>query len=126
MADEWQRIEAPAEGESVTFRLKSSVPLPSGPVEIEEEGFVIRFKGHLYGWLNRCPHIGSPLDWEPGRFFSDDGRHLVCHTHHALFDPANGSCLDGPSPRGLYPLPVRDLGEQLEVPVHFDGNIDDG
>lgn len=121
----WQSIDIPAEGEAVTFRLKSVIDLPAGPVEISEEGFVIRFDGKLYGWLNHCPHTGSPLDWQPGQFFSEDGKLLVCHTHHALFDPASGACLDGPCPRGLYPLPVRDQGDYLEVPVHFDGFTED-
>jgi len=54
----------------------------------------------LYGrdvrLINRCPHQGTPLDLLPGRVFSADGRHLVCATHGALFDPASGLCLKGP------------------------------
>jgi len=124
MHNTWQRIEAPTEGNATTFRVKSVIQLPSGSVEVEDEGFVVRFQGNLYCWLNHCPHTGSPLDWMPGRFFSEDGNLLVCHTHHALFDPATGDCLDGPCPRGLHSLPFRDMGSHLEVPMQHTGTGD--
>ena len=45
---------------------------------------------------NACPHIGTPLDWVQGRFFSADGKHLICATHGAIFSPATGECIKGP------------------------------
>ncbi|HVY14028.1 MAG TPA: Rieske (2Fe-2S) protein [Rhodopila sp.] len=45
---------------------------------------------------NACPHIGTPLDWVQGQFFSTDGRYLICATHGAAFEPATGECVAGP------------------------------
>jgi nitrite reductase/ring-hydroxylating ferredoxin subunit len=47
-------------------------------------------------YANSCPHLGTPLDWAPDRFFSLDGNHLVCATHGALFTPDTGLCVTGP------------------------------
>src|SRR5690606_30639223 len=35
----------------------------------EEPGFAIRHCGRVRGYVNRCPHAGTELDWEPGEFF---------------------------------------------------------
>ncbi|MDX8402368.1 MAG: Rieske 2Fe-2S domain-containing protein [Mariprofundaceae bacterium] len=116
-AAEWQRIAAPEEGGAVCFELTRRLCLKGETIEVGEGGFAIRWRGRVHVWLNRCPHAGSPLDWIPGRFFSEDGRALVCHTHHALFDPASGECLAGPCTHGLEPLPFRERPDgALEVP----------
>lgn len=47
-------------------------------------------------YVNACPHIGTPLDWVPGRFLSADGRRIVCATHGAEFTIATGECVRGP------------------------------
>jgi nitrite reductase/ring-hydroxylating ferredoxin subunit len=49
---------------------------------------------HVY--VNSCPHIGTPLDWTPDRFLSRDGRFIVCATHGAEFQIADGLCIRGP------------------------------
>ena len=117
----WQVVLRPAEGEAVCFDLQAIMSLPDGEkVELVEQGFLLCFQGELRAWRNCCPHAGSPLDWIPGQFFSDDGRSVVCHTHHALFEPLSGECLAGPCPRGLYPLPVRELEEGVAVPLRFE------
>jgi nitrite reductase/ring-hydroxylating ferredoxin subunit len=104
----WQAVDVPEEGGAISFKLHMA--------GAQEEGFVIRFSGKLYAYLNRCPHNGSPLDWVPGRFFSEDGDVLFCQTHGAMFAPDSGICLAGPCPRGLTPLPIREEGESLFVP----------
>lgn len=48
------------------------------------------------GYVNSCPHVGSPLDWGPDRFIAPDGFHLMCATHGALFRPEDGYCVSGP------------------------------
>ncbi len=117
----WQQVEQPAEGEVVCFELQCSLRLPDGRcIEMQEQGFVICYQGRLQAWRNHCPHAGSPLDWIPGRFFSDDGTELVCHTHGARFDPLSGACLAGPCPRGLYALPLREQGDVILVPRRID------
>ncbi len=58
--------------------------------------FVVRKDGALHAYRNRCPHVGSPLDWRPDHFFDVTGAFLMCATHGALFRPADGFCIDGP------------------------------
>ena len=58
--------------------------------------FVLRKSGVLRAYVNACPHIGTPLDWLPDRFFDREGAHLLCGTHGALFRPEDGVCVRGP------------------------------
>jgi nitrite reductase/ring-hydroxylating ferredoxin subunit len=58
--------------------------------------FVVRWDSAVKGYLNVCPHVGTPLDWVPDKFFHPDDRHLICATHGALFLPENGLCVAGP------------------------------
>ncbi len=118
---EWQEIDAPQEGAAVAFSVSYD------DQDIEEDAFLICFKGKLHAYINRCPHSGTTLDWNPGQFFSEDGRALVCHTHMAHFDPANGDCISGPSPCGLHTLPIRETRKKIRVPAvlsrdWFDAN----
>jgi len=118
---DWQVVLRPEEGEAVCFDLQASMSLSDGTkVELVEQGFLLCFQGKLRAWRNHCPHAGSPLDWIPGQFFSDDGESLVCHTHHALFEPLSGDCLAGPCPRGLYALSIRELEEGVAVPLRVE------
>jgi len=67
--------------------------------------FVIRWRGEWRAYRNACPHAGSPLDWQPDRFFTRDGRFLLCATHGARFEPGDGRCISGPcAGRGLTPV----------------------
>jgi nitrite reductase/ring-hydroxylating ferredoxin subunit len=82
--------------------------------QIEHHGrlqpaFVVRHAGTVVAYLNRCAHKHIELDWQEGEFFDVEHRYLVCTTHGALYDPANGLCVDGPC-RGaaLTPIPVRE------------------
>ncbi len=58
--------------------------------------FVVRHGGRVYGYVNRCAHIGIELDWQPGEFFDDSGLYLICATHGATYLPDSGSCIAGP------------------------------
>ena len=62
----------------------------------EEKGFAVRAQGEVRGYVNRCPHLGTELDWQPGEFFEMAGLYLVCSTHGALFEPKTGHCVAGP------------------------------
>lgn len=89
------------------------------PLDAATNGFAIRFRGKVRAYVNRCPHAGTELDWEPGEFFGGmpqtgsesegSGLYLVCSTHGALFEPLTGVCVAGPC-RGasLEPLQVRE------------------
>ncbi len=50
----------------------------------------------VHAYLNRCPHLGVPLNWEDDRFMDSDGSLLRCATHGALFEPESGLCILGP------------------------------
>ena len=56
------------------------------------------------GFVNRCPHLGLPLETFPDRFLDALGDTLVCSAHGAHFD-ATGHCLAGPcAGEALVPL----------------------
>ena len=57
---------------------------------------VVREGTRVYGYVNSCPHTGTPLDWTPDQFMSEDGGHILCATHGALFRIEDGHCLAGP------------------------------
>ena len=56
----------------------------------------IRRGDEVFLYKNSCPHIGSPLDFNPGRFLNPDNTHILCATHGALFKIENGHCIYGP------------------------------
>jgi nitrite reductase/ring-hydroxylating ferredoxin subunit len=92
------------------------------------EGFVVNFEGRYRAYVNRCAHAGTPLDWWPNEFFTEDGRLLICATHGALFEPDSGRCAGGPCAGGtLWPLTARVEGDRLVVsarPEDADGASD--
>jgi nitrite reductase/ring-hydroxylating ferredoxin subunit len=74
----------------------------------EVEGFVVNVGGRLHAYVNYCIHAGTPLDWWPNEFFTEDGQFLICATHGALYAPDTGQCAGGPcGGGGLYRLAVR-------------------
>ncbi len=74
------------------------------------EIFVVREDGQVFGYLNSCPHLGTPLNWDGDRFISDDSGLILCATHGALFEIEDGACVSGPC-----------IGQALEaVPVALD------
>ena len=75
-------------GRGVRFALATGDAAPTG--------FAVRYAGAVHAYVNRCPHMGTELDWQPGEFFDLAGLYLVCATHGALFQPATGFCVSGP------------------------------
>lgn len=93
-------------GDGVRF----GVPGPAG----EQAAFVVRYQGRVHAYLNRCAHRPVELDWLPGQFFDADQRYLICATHGALFEPADGYCVAGPCHGGgLVPLTVFEQDGQV-------------
>ncbi len=70
--------------------------------------FAIRFRGVVHAYLNRCSHVAMEMDWQPNRFFDDSGQWLLCSTHGAAYDPANGACKGGPCRSGLVTVPLQE------------------
>jgi nitrite reductase/ring-hydroxylating ferredoxin subunit len=105
-------------GNGVRFRMR--------PGDEYENAFAVRWCGKVVGYVNRCPHAGTELDWLPGEFFEETGLYLACSTHGALFEPGSGRCVAGPC-RGalLEPLAVRERDGQvfLQLPTPADGNF---
>lgn len=62
----------------------------------DASGFVVRYGGVVYGYLNRCAHVPIELDGERGEFFESSGLYLMCATHGAIYAPTNGNCAGGP------------------------------
>ena len=61
-----------------------------------ESFIVIRKKDTVFVYVNSCPHIGTPLDFSPGSFLSQDKNFIMCSTHGALFRINDGFCISGP------------------------------
>jgi nitrite reductase/ring-hydroxylating ferredoxin subunit len=80
------------------------------------EGFIVNTGGDYHAYVNRCPHVGTPLDLWPNEFFTEDGRALICSTHAAIFEPATGFCTAGPcAGDSLTRLPLRREGDALVI-----------
>lgn len=83
------------------IRLCATAALPEG----QSRGFTssqserlmaVRRDGRVYTYLNRCPHRGIALEWQPDRFLDDSGSLIQCATHGALFLIETGECVAGP------------------------------
>ena len=114
-SDEWRCDvgDLPA-GRTAKFRLTCG--------EGALEGFALNHDGRYYAYLNRCAHVGTPLDLWPNEFLGEDGREIVCATHGALYAPESGLCTAGPcAGEHLTPLPVRVEGRIVVVSCREPG-----
>jgi nitrite reductase/ring-hydroxylating ferredoxin subunit len=51
-----------------------------------EPAFVVRYRGRVHAYLNRCGHIPVELDWNEGEFFDISGLYLICaHARRLVF-----------------------------------------
>lgn len=57
---------------------------------------LIRQGDTVFGYVNSCPHIGTPLDFTPGKFLTREKDFILCATHGALFRIEDGVCVSGP------------------------------
>jgi nitrite reductase/ring-hydroxylating ferredoxin subunit len=77
-------------------------------------GFVVRYDGKPYAYLNRCAHVPIELDWFEGEFFESSGLYLMCSTHGAIYVPESGLCAGGPCKGGkLRPIAVREVDNKI-------------
>ncbi|MET0264038.1 MAG: Rieske 2Fe-2S domain-containing protein [Duganella sp.] len=77
-------------------------------------GFVVRYEGKVYAYLNRCAHVPIELDWAEGEFFESSGLYLMCATHGAIYAPDSGACAGGPCRGGrLRPIGVIEREQKI-------------
>ena len=70
-------------------------------------GFLVRDGEQVYAYVNRCPHAGHPLNWQPERFLTADRSLIICGSHGALFEIRTGTCVAGPCVgRALQQVPI--------------------
>lgn len=81
-------LEDIADGESAGF----TATLGDSTVAV----LAVRQGDDVYVYENECPHIGSPLDFNPGQFLNVERTHIMCSTHAALFQIHDGLCISGP------------------------------
>ncbi len=58
--------------------------------------FIVKKNNLVYGYINRCPHTGAPLEWIPNQFLSLDTQFIQCSLHGARFSINKGKCVHGP------------------------------
>ena len=71
---------------------------------VSAQYFLIYYENRVFSYLNRCPHTGINLDWNPNQFLDTSNQFIQCSTHGALFNIENGLCLRGPC-----------LGDKLQI-----------
>lgn len=69
-----------------------SIETSSGTLDL----FIVRKNAGIHGYINRCPHTGVNLNWQPDQFLDLDGNLIQCSTHGAQFRISNGYCVYGP------------------------------
>ena len=82
---------------------------------IAQRLIVIRQGEAIRAYINLCPHIGSRLDGEIGKFFVDDEPELLfCDSHAAFFRIEDGVCVEGPCQgQKLFPAAVALEGDRV-------------
>lgn len=61
-----------------------------------EAYIIVKQSGIFQAFINRCPHLQIPLEWQEHHFLDNDTHLLRCSTHGALFMISNGECVSGP------------------------------
>lgn len=62
--------------------------------------FALRFDGRVVAYLNRCVHVPTEMDWQPGEFLDSAKEYILCSIHGAAYEPRDGHCIGGPCGRG--------------------------
>jgi nitrite reductase/ring-hydroxylating ferredoxin subunit len=105
-------------GKGVRFAIPDASKVGAGGTA---PAFVIRYRGEVRAYLNRCGHIPVEIDWQPGEFFDHSGLYLICATHGALYAPESGRCIGGRcNGKGLHPLRVIEQDGQVFL-IESDG-----
>ncbi|MEY2892369.1 MAG: hypothetical protein RJA98_2277 [Pseudomonadota bacterium] len=62
--------------------------------------FALRFDGAVVAYLNRCLHVPTEMDWQPGDFLDSRQEFIICSVHGASYEVRSGRCASGPCGRG--------------------------
>jgi nitrite reductase/ring-hydroxylating ferredoxin subunit len=108
-----------AQREQVALGRFVRVAVPGGSVQVARDGvrgsvLLGRVAGEWRAYVNECRHRALPLDLGASSPMSEDGEHLLCHQHGALYRLGDGTCVLGPC-----------LGEKL-TPVAVAGVVGGG
>lgn len=85
-------------------------------------GFVVRFHGKPYAYVNQCAHVPIELDWNEGDFFTSQKDYLICSTHGAHYRPDNGFCVMGPC-KGKSLRSIQVTEQNHEILINLDSII---
>jgi len=78
--------------------------------------FAVRRNQRVYVYLNRCPHRGVALEWQPDQFLDRSASLIQCATHGALFLIEDGECVAGPcAGQSLTVVPCREDSQGIWV-----------
>ena len=79
-------------------------------------GFIVRFHGKPYAYVNQCAHLPIELDCNEGDFFTTQKDYLICSTHGAHYRPDNGFCVMGPCKgKSLKAIQVTEQNQEISI-----------
>jgi nitrite reductase/ring-hydroxylating ferredoxin subunit len=93
------------------LRRRQSVKFKFRRDGISRDGFAALFNGQVIVYENVCRHLPLSIDYGDNRFFTGDGKQIICKTHGAVYEPLTGLCTEGPCKgASLFKIPfeVRD------------------
>ena len=82
----------------------------------EEPLILVRRGDKVWCYINRCPHVGAPLDFKPGWFLTLDKSLIQCANHGAQFEIETGYCVAGPCVgKSLVPVAVEVADGEVQL-----------
>lgn len=103
-------------GESFAFDLPKD--LSKELISKGSQGFIHRHDTGFSAFVNNCPHVNLPLDFDDGKFYFDDVPGLLCRVHGAVFNEKSGECVDGPCRgKSLLSLKIEEKENNLLVSI---------
>jgi nitrite reductase/ring-hydroxylating ferredoxin subunit len=83
---------------------------------ISRDGFAALFRDQIIVYENVCRHLPLTIDYADNRFFTGDGKEIICKTHGAIYDPLTGLCTSGPCQgASLFKIPFEVRGEKVWI-----------
>lgn len=77
--------------------------------------FLVRRGQSVWGWVNACPHYGTPMAWRKDAYLNAAGDRIVCAAHGAQFEVDTGLCTLGPC--------VGDTLTPVSLQIQSDGTL---